>query len=166
MIYNPDKHHRRSIRLKEYDYSQAGAYFVTICTQDRDCLFGDIIEGKIQLNPAGNMIHNWWNQIAQKYLNVELDECVIMPNHIHGIIIVGADPRVCPDTENGNIVIDICEHNDPIENKSGEQKGSHTSISDEHINSHMDILCEGRMGIVYLAKDTKLERSVTIKLLL
>jgi len=111
MIFYPNKHHRpvwlpdrRSIRLKGYDYSQPGTYFVTICAQNRDCIFGDIIDGKSQLNPAGNMIHNWWNRISQKYPNVELDEYMIMPNHVHGIIIVGADPRVCLDHKKGEHV--------------------------------------------------------------
>ena len=99
MIYNPDKHHRRSIRLKGYDYSQAGAYFVTICIQDRECLLGEIIIGEMKLNAAGKMIHYWWNQLPDKYPNIELDEYIIIPNHLHGIIIVGADPRVCPETE-------------------------------------------------------------------
>jgi hypothetical protein len=62
MIYNPDKHHQRSIRLEEYDYSQAGAYFVTICVQNRGCLLGAVIDGEIQLNAAGKMIDRWWNQ--------------------------------------------------------------------------------------------------------
>jgi putative transposase len=106
MIYNPDKHHRpvwlpdrRSIHLKGYDYSQSGAYFVTICTQDRACLFGEIEKSEMQLNDASRMIHYWWNQLTNKYPNIELDEFVIMPNHLHGLIIVGADPRVCPETE-------------------------------------------------------------------
>jgi putative transposase len=106
MIYNPDKHHRpvwlpdrRSIHLKGYDYSQSGAYFVTICTQDRACLFGEIEKSEMQLNDASRMIHYWWNQLTNKYPNIELDEFVVMPNHLHGLIIVGADPRVCPETK-------------------------------------------------------------------
>jgi REP element-mobilizing transposase RayT len=88
MIYNPDKHHRRSIRLKEYDYSQAGAYFVTICAQNRDCLFGDIIDREIQLNTVSKMVRMWWNYLPKKYPNVELDDYTIMPNHLHGIIVI------------------------------------------------------------------------------
>lgn len=99
MIYNQDKHHRRSIRLKEYDYRQPGAYFVTICAQNRECLFGKIENGEMQLNEACKMIHKWWKQIIEKYAYVELDEYIVMPNHLHGIIIVGADPRVCPDNK-------------------------------------------------------------------
>jgi len=91
MQYNSDIHHRRSIRLKGYDYSQAGAYFVTICAQSRECLFGDVIESEMRVNNAGRMIRKWWNESAMKFNNIELDESVIMPNHFHGIInIVGA----------------------------------------------------------------------------
>jgi REP element-mobilizing transposase RayT len=60
MKYNPEIYHRRSIRLKDYDYSQVGAYFVTICTKDKECLFGEITHGKIKTNSAGEMIQKWW----------------------------------------------------------------------------------------------------------
>ena len=58
MPYNPNIHNRRSIRLKGYDYSQAGLYFITICVQNRKCLFGDVIAGKMILNDAGRMVEN------------------------------------------------------------------------------------------------------------
>ncbi len=97
MKYNPDIHHRRSIRLRGYDYSQKGLYFVTICTQDRLCLFGDIENGEMNLNDAGKMVRTIWDQIPAHYCGVEIDQFVVMPNHIHGIvIIVGAGPRACP----------------------------------------------------------------------
>jgi len=100
MKYNPDKHHRRSIRLKEYDYSQPGWYFVTICTQNRVRLFGDIVNGRMVLNDSGKMVENIWNEIPQNYNNTKIDFYQIMPNHFHGIInIVGTDPRVCPERE-------------------------------------------------------------------
>ena len=89
MKYEPAKHHRRSIRLKKYDYAQAGTYFVTICTQDRECLFGDVVDGEMRLNDAGCMIQKWWHESAEKFKNIELDEFVIMPNHFHGIIHIG-----------------------------------------------------------------------------
>jgi putative transposase len=95
---DPDKHHRRSIRLKGYDYARSGAYFTTICTQNRACLFGEIINGEMRLNDAGRMIKKWWNELNRKFSNVETDELVVMPNHMHGIIVItiGADLRVCP----------------------------------------------------------------------
>ncbi len=98
MKYNPDIHHRRSIRLREYDYSRAGAYFITVCAQDRACLFGDLVDGEMWLNDAGRMVQKWWGELNQKYPTIETDEFVVMPNHFHGVImIVGADLRVCPN---------------------------------------------------------------------
>jgi len=101
MKYDPDIHHRRSIRLTGYDYSQCGYYFITVCTQGRRCLFGEIEKGRIILNDAGKMIGRWWNELKNKYANIEIDEYVIMPNHCHGIInivgTVGADLGVCHD---------------------------------------------------------------------
>jgi REP element-mobilizing transposase RayT len=105
MAYNPVIHHRRSIRLPGYDYSNAGAYFITICTQNRKCLFGNIIVGatprgcpistpracpEMVLNQAGAMIQTVWDQIPIHYTGTEIDEFVVMPNHIHGIIVIGA----------------------------------------------------------------------------
>jgi putative transposase len=82
--------------LKDYDYSQAGAYFVTICTQNKQCLFGDIVEETVRLNPAGQMIEKWWKELETKFPSIETDLSVIMPNHFHGIIVlVAADLRVC-----------------------------------------------------------------------
>ncbi|MCB0281444.1 MAG: transposase [Calditrichaeota bacterium] len=98
MKYNPDKHHRRSIRLKGYDYSQAGFYFITICTQNRACLFGAINDGKMILNQSGKMVQNIWENIPIFYQGIKIDQYQIMPNHFHGIInIVRTDHRVCPD---------------------------------------------------------------------
>jgi REP element-mobilizing transposase RayT len=87
--------HRRSIRLPEYDYSQVGAYFVTICTYNRECLFGNIEDGKLILNEYGKIVCVEWIKTGEIRFNVQLDEYVIMPNHIHGIIaIVGAHCNV------------------------------------------------------------------------
>ncbi len=90
---------RRSIRLGGYDYSRAGAYFVTICTQNRECLFGRIVNGKMILNDAGRMIQTGWDEIPSRYPGIDIGALQIMPNHIHGIvaIVVGAGPRACPD---------------------------------------------------------------------
>lgn len=86
MGYNPDIHHRQSIRLQDYDYASAGAYFVTICVQNRERFFGGITGGIMQLNDAGRMVENVWNDLPQRFPNVVMDEFVIMPNHCHGII--------------------------------------------------------------------------------
>jgi putative transposase len=99
MKYDPDKRHRRSIRLRDYDYAQEGAYFVTICTRNRECLFGHIANGEIALNESGNMVEKWWLELNTKFPQIERDAYVVMPNHVHGVIsIVGADLRVCPDS--------------------------------------------------------------------
>ena len=91
MTYNSEIHHRRSIRLKDYDYSQSGAYFVTVCAWKKECLFGEIQNGEMLLNDAGIMVHKLWNGLSVKYPDIETDEFVVMPNHIHGmVVIVGA----------------------------------------------------------------------------
>jgi REP element-mobilizing transposase RayT len=88
MKYNPDKHHRRSIRLKGYDYSQPGAYYVTIVVQNRECLFGDVNDGKMKLNTFGQIMEYHWLKIPQHFPFVKLDVYQFMPNHLHGIIII------------------------------------------------------------------------------
>jgi putative transposase len=91
------QHHRRSIRLRGYDYAQSGAYFVTICTQDRACLFGAVVDGAMRLNEAGRIIQEVWEGLPRFYPGIAIDAFVVMPNHIHGIIIlVGAGPCACP----------------------------------------------------------------------
>jgi REP element-mobilizing transposase RayT len=80
------KHHRRSIRLKNYDYSQSGLYFITICAQNRCCLFGEIVDGAMILNDAGQMVHDQWAILPNRFNSIELHEFIVMPNHFHGII--------------------------------------------------------------------------------
>jgi hypothetical protein len=99
MKYDPDIHHRRSIRLKGYDYSQAGAYFVTICANDRECLFGNVTDGEMRLNDAGRMVQTVWDELPVHYANIDIDISQIMPNHFHGIIIVGVGPCACPNNK-------------------------------------------------------------------
>jgi REP element-mobilizing transposase RayT len=88
MPFDSKKHHRRSVRLKHYDYSSNGAYFVTVCTNHRECLLGEIIDSKIVVNLAGKMVEDCWHDLPNYYKNIELDYFVIMPNHIHGILIL------------------------------------------------------------------------------
>ena len=98
MKYYPDTHHRRSIRLKGYDYSQVGIYYITICTQNRECLFGEIAYEEMQLNDAGKMIEKWYFELMNKFPDIRCGEHVVMPNHFHCIVHnVGADLRVCPN---------------------------------------------------------------------
>ena len=87
---------RRSTRLRDYDYSQTGGYFVTICVQDQICLLGKIIDGRMQLNEVGKIVVECWNRIPQHFPSAELDTCVVMPNHIHGVILLGTGGAKCP----------------------------------------------------------------------
>ncbi len=86
--YNPDIHHRRSIRLKGYDYAQAGAYFVTICAFGKECLFGEVIGKEMSRNEYGEIVTTCWEGIPQHFPDVELDAFVVMPNHMHGIFVI------------------------------------------------------------------------------
>lgn len=86
--FNPDIHHRKSIRLKGYDYSQNGLYFITICCQNRICRFGHIENKKMILNEYGEIAYNEWGKLAERFPNFELDVFQIMPNHMHGIIVL------------------------------------------------------------------------------
>ncbi|HEY8746352.1 MAG TPA: transposase [Tepidisphaeraceae bacterium] len=93
MAYNPKIHRRRSIRLDGYDYSARGAYFVTLCVQDRRCVFGKVSDGQMHLNEQGQLIDRIWREIPQHYPGVSVDRWVIMPNHLHGVVWIGARPR-------------------------------------------------------------------------
>lgn len=90
--FDPQKHHRRSIRLPEYDYSQAGAYYVTIVAWHRECLFGVVVNGELQLNEFGLVATQQWEKLPKRFPHIELGAFVIMPNHGHGIIVI-ADGR-------------------------------------------------------------------------
>ena len=97
-----DSRRRRSIRLPRFDYSTHGAYFVTICAQDREHVFGNVVDGVMVLNDPGKMVQTVWDELPDHYPGVGIDAFVIMPNHVHGIIVltgsdVGAGPRTCPD---------------------------------------------------------------------
>jgi len=86
--YDPNQHARRSIRLGDWDYRSAGAYFVTICAHRRQPLFGDAADGAVRLNDCGEIVEACWHAIPHHFANVELDAFVVMPNHMHGIIIL------------------------------------------------------------------------------
>ena len=89
MKFDPEKHHRRSIRLKDYDYSQGGAYFVTILAKKRECVFGEIVNGEMHLSKIGQVAEECWEEIPRHFPDIDLDAYVIMPNHIHGILVIG-----------------------------------------------------------------------------
>src|SRR5918912_61579 len=91
MPYDPNRHHRRSIRLPGYDYTRPGWYFVTICAHGLQPLFGAIEGGALHLGDAGRMVERWWGKLNGKFRTVTTDAFVVMPDHIHGIIVI-ADP--------------------------------------------------------------------------
>jgi REP element-mobilizing transposase RayT len=98
MMHHTNKqYHRRSIRLNGYDYTQPGAYFVTICTYNRMCLFGEVVDGQMRLNELGRLVESTWQDLPNHVTNIELDAFVVMPNHVHAIIIiVGAGSEPAP----------------------------------------------------------------------
>jgi REP element-mobilizing transposase RayT len=136
---NPAIHHRRSIRLKGYDYSQAGLYFVTICVQNRQCLFGKITDGEMALNDAGKMIEKWCVELSHKFPDIMLDTYITMPNHFHAIIVNnGASPvapvapiapvaPVAPVGANLRVRPNVCPDAAP------DIQGEHNDIQGEHI---------------------------------
>ena len=85
---------RRSLRLKDYDYASAGAYFVTVCTHDRQCLFGEIVASEMTLNEIGQIAQDQWHQLPKRFENIELDAFIVMPDHIHGVIFIIDQSRV------------------------------------------------------------------------
>jgi putative transposase len=130
--YDPRIHHRRSIRLKGYDYSHAGAYFLTFCCQNREHFFGKIEDDSMLLNDAGTMVNEWWEKIPSKFPDIELGAYITMPNHFHAIVInngtgnpdVGADPRVCPPA-NGTTTVGADPRVCPPANGNKDGRGEH-----------------------------------------
>jgi REP element-mobilizing transposase RayT len=88
MSYDPQKHNRRSIRLKGYDYTQPGAYFVTIVAWGRECLFGKVVDGEMRLSAAGRIVEAEWWRLGRQFPNIRLDAFVVTPNHVHAIIVI------------------------------------------------------------------------------
>ena len=94
-MYDPDVPNRRSIRLRDFDYTGGGVYFVTVCAWQRECLFGDVFDGGMRLNEFGMAVRDEWLRIPQIRTHVELDEFIVMPNHFHAILwIKNADDDV------------------------------------------------------------------------
>ncbi|MBX3063911.1 MAG: transposase [Anaerolineae bacterium] len=88
MKFDPERHHRRSIRLQGFDYGSAGAYFVTICVNRREGLLGEVVDGVVQLSDYGVIVGEVWDGLPMHYPHIDLDAYVIMPNHVHGIIVI------------------------------------------------------------------------------
>ena len=86
MTHDPDIHRRRSVRLSGYDYSSAGAYFVSVVVQGRLCLFGEVVDGEMRVNGAGEMVRRVWEGMPERFAYVVMDAFVVMPNHVHGVV--------------------------------------------------------------------------------
>jgi putative transposase len=161
MKYNPNIHHRRSIRLKGYDYSQEGLYYITICCQNWACLFGKIIVGAslvdaqdtdsqniedqhqiiektLILNNAGKMIEKEWLALLNRFNNIQLHEYIVMPNHFHGILQIVSKPedvlratRVVAQNDN------IAQNDNELDNDKGRPQG-HAPATNKTIGDMMD----------------------------
>ena len=95
-----NKYRIESTRLKGYDYSQPGEYFVTVNTKNHKCLFGTVTEEGMRLSPVGKIAKGFWEEIPKHFHNVELDEFIIMPNHVHGIIIINENDATVDSKNN------------------------------------------------------------------
>ena len=125
--YDPEIHHRRSMRLREYDYCKSGWYFVTLCTHNRECLFGTISEGEVLLNDIGRIVSNCWMELANHFPYIRIDEYIVMPNHLHGIIII--------DRGDANLYHQPCrgeaflpQNASPLQNSHGTVPGSLSAV--------------------------------------
>ena len=146
MKYNPLIHHRRSIRLKGYDYSQAGLYFITLCCHNKESLFGKIINGEMELSDAGKIAGNEWVNTLKLRSNVELDEFVIMPNHMHGIIIIN---------DNGRAVLHTADDTAPNDNVDpNEIMPSNEIMGNSSSNKSGDIVGDDGRAVFHTADDT------------
>ena len=149
MSYNPQKHHRRSIRLKGYDYTSPGAYFVTICVQDRACVLGRVVADQMQLSAWGKIAAVKWSWLEEQYPYVTQDAWVVMPNHIHGILVIEDisdlehdsrlrcrdDSRIVPTTQ----TIPTQTKRKPL----GRLIGAFKTVSTKQINLERDTLAPG-----------------------
>ena len=116
MKFDPEKHHRRSIRLPNYNYGQAGAYFVTMCTYKKQGWFGDVKRGEMQLNLIGQIVVQEWLKSSEIRQEIELDEWVLMPNHLHGIVWIQDQ-----DQEMGDRIEELNQeglHRKPLQSRS------------------------------------------------
>ena len=129
MKYDSKVHRRRSIRLPEFDYSQAGFYLVTICAQYRKCLFGQVVNDQMKLNQSGRLVAETWTWLAQRYDHVELDERVVMPNHLHGILVISDERRGGSRTAPTNAEASVI-HRKPL----GQLIGAFKTVSTKGIN--------------------------------
>jgi REP element-mobilizing transposase RayT len=124
MTFDPQEHHRRSIRLWGYSYAEAGAYFVTIATQGRECLFAEIVDGEMRLSEIGKVVEECWRAIPRHFPNVTLDAFIVMPNHVHGIIIIDAGRGEAFASECRATPVNLRENTSPLHLPHGTHRGS------------------------------------------
>ncbi len=138
MPYDPQKHHRRSIRLKGYDYTQPGAYYVTLCTKVRQCLFRDVVKGEMRLNSLGHIAFTCWEAIPDHFPHVELDAFVVMPNHVHGILVISetivGTQQCCVPTTKENNVLKTEQFGKPVKGSIPTVIRSYKAAVTKHIN--------------------------------
>ncbi len=158
-IYNPQMHNRRSIRFKGYDYTQAGLYFITICCQNRACLFGEIENGKMMLNDAGAIANDCWLNIPNHFPNAILHEYVIMPNHVHGIIeLVGANNH-SPETNHHSPETVGANNHSPVSKLHSPVSELHSPVSELHSpknkNNNNSVIGDNRAKNVSVIGDNR-----------
>ncbi|MES2775511.1 MAG: transposase [Bacteroidota bacterium] len=155
MKYDPLRHHRRSLRLKGYDYSQAGLYFITICCKNMTCRFGDIKNNEMVLNKNGQIAYDKWVALPERFENVELDVFQIMPNHMHGIIIlndVRAGLAPVQNTNSANIPGRITQNTDTSDNPgdlsgAGRAGASPTPTIGDIVGAYKSLVANGCLDI-------------------
>ena len=106
MTDDPDIHRRRSIRLSGYDYSSAGAYFITVVVQSGLCVFGEVVDGEMRLSGAGEMVRRVWEGMPERFAYVVVDAYVVMPNHVHGVAFLG-QTAATTDASTGETARDV-----------------------------------------------------------
>lgn len=153
MAYDPKIHHRRSIRLKEYNYSRNGWYFITICSYDKKCIFGKIVHESVELTRIGKIVNVFWYEIPNHFKNAQLDTFIVMPYHIHGIIVITDDcTGVVPTPKRilGQIVVYYKYQTTKIINKMNKTTGSQLWQRNyyEHIIRNIDDLNKIREYII------------------
>jgi len=163
---NNKQYHRRSIRLQGYDYTQNGAYFVTICAHERLHLFGKVVDGNMHLNDWGMFVRSCWHEIPSHHPYIELDAFVVMPNHMHGVIVIAGDNGVMIDTtgddRRGMIDTTGDDRRGMIDTTGDDRRGMIDTTGDDR-RGMIDTTGDDRRGMIYHAPtDIKREFSKPI----
>ncbi|OGT70403.1 MAG: hypothetical protein A3I78_06630 [Gammaproteobacteria bacterium RIFCSPLOWO2_02_FULL_56_15] len=134
MVDDRNRPYRRSLRLRGYDYTRPGAYFITICIQDRACLFGEVADGEMRLNAAGRMVSNQWTAMPLRFPGIDMDEFTVMPNHIHAILKIVGAPLVGARRSEATATAAVMRATArvaPTGNASGDSKIAHTRYTSD-----------------------------------